>query len=147
MERLKTFAKYAIWIILFGILSDILINIGINTTYKDMNRRGQETPAGIEIVDIESTKVNGRVKLKINDESLHGKYIKLVLFSAHGKELGTQYIDIGNANEIESYFKISDVKSYEITVVNEKGVSTEGFMDTAMSALTVLVTVIKLLVL
>lgn len=145
MDRLKTFAKYAIFLGIFWIISDVLIHVGINSTYKSMNRRGAETPAGIEIVQIESTKVNGRVKLKINDSSLQGKYVKLVLFSAHGKELGTQYIDIGTSNEVETYFKISDVTSYEITVVNEKGENTEGFMDTAMQAFTVMGIVLKLL--
>ena len=52
-----------------------------------------------------------------------------------------------NDEEIETYFKISEVKSYEITVVEEKGESTEGFMDTALSTLTIIGIVIKLLAL
>ena len=52
-----------------------------------------------------------------------------------------------NSNEIkefETYFKISEVNSYEISVVEEVGETTEGFMDTALSILTIIVTVIKL---
>ena len=41
MSRLKTFAKYAIWLILFWILSDILIYYGINSTYKAIQRRSE----------------------------------------------------------------------------------------------------------
>ena len=80
---------------------------------------------------------------------MSGKYIKLDLYSSTGVDLATQYIEIGNvkeSKEIETYFKISEVKSYEITVVEEKGESTEGFMDTALSTLTVIGILIKLLV-
>lgn len=149
MSRMKTFAKYAIWLILFWILSDILIYLGLNSTYKDIEQRG-ETPTGIEIVQMQATTVNGRATIKINDAGLSGKFIKIDLYSSTGVKLGTQYIEIGNigeneSKEIETYFKISEVKSYEITVVEEMGQSTEGFMDTALSALTVLGTLIKIL--
>ena len=36
MDRVKTFAKYAIWLVLFWILSDILIYYGVNSTYKNL---------------------------------------------------------------------------------------------------------------
>lgn len=148
MDRLKTFAKYAIWLILFWILSDILIYVGINSTYKDMAQRG-EIPSGIEVVQMEATSVNGRMKVKANDVALSGKYLKVDLYSSTGVSLGTQYIELGEikeneSKEFETYFKISEVKSYEITIVDEVGQNTEGFMDTALSALTVLVTLIKL---
>ena len=149
MSRMKTFAKYAIWLILFWILSDILIYLGINSTYKDIDKKG-EIPNGIEVVEMQATTVNGRTKIKINDENLSGKFVKIDLYSSTGVNLGTQYLEIGKAREneskeIETYFKISEVKSYEITVVEEMGKSTEGFMDTALSGLTVLVILIKFL--
>ena len=148
MSRMKTFAKYAIWLILFWILSDILIYLGINSTYKDIDRKG-EIPAGIEIVEMQATTVNGRTKINVNDTNLSGKFLKIDLYSSTGVNLGTQYLEIGKvrenqSKEIETYFKISEVKSYEITVVEEMGQSTEGFMDTALSGLTVLVILIKL---
>ena len=148
MSRMKTFAKYAIWLILFWILSDILIYLGINSTYKDIDRKG-EIPTGIEVVEMQATTVNGRTKIKINDENLSDKFVKIDLYSSTGVNLGTQYLEIGKvrenqSKEIETYFKISEVKSYEITVVEEMGKSTEGFMDTALSGLTVLVILIKL---
>lgn len=149
MSRMKTLAKYAIWVILFWIFSDILIYIGINSTYKTIRQKG-ETPAGIEIVQMQATTVNGRTKLNVKDASLSGKFIKIDLYSSTGVNLATQYLEIGSLNEneikeIETYFKISEVDSYEITVVDEMGQSTEGFMDTALSTLTIIVTLIKLL--
>lgn len=148
MARIKQFAKYLIWIILFWIFSDILIYFGINSTYKNMSRRGN-LPQGIEIVQMQSTKVNGRIKLNINDENLSGKYLKIDLYSDYGNLMGTQYLEIGTVKNdspktIETYFKISDIKSYEIFVVDEKGESSEGFMDTALSAMTILVILIKI---
>ena len=148
MDRVKTFAKYAIWIILFWIFSDILIYAGINSTYKDIKAKG-EIPDGIEVVQVQATTVNGRIKLKANN-SLSGKFLKVDLYSSSDNILGTQYIEIGNVSEnqvkeIETYFKISEVKSYQITVVDEAGESTVGFMDTAMTALSVLVLTLKVL--
>lgn len=149
MSTVKTFAKYAIWLILFWILSDILIYFGINSTYKNIEQKG-ETPNGIEIVQMQATSVNGRARIKANDVALSGKFVKIDLYSSTGVNLGTQYIELGNikeneTKEIETYFKISEVKSYEITVVEEIGESTEGFMDTALSTLTVLGILIKIL--
>ncbi|MBQ2836483.1 MAG: hypothetical protein IJE68_06605 [Clostridia bacterium] len=149
MDRMKLFAKYAIWIILFWILSDILIYFGINSTYKDIKQRG-ETPVGVEIIQMQATTVNGRLKINVNDAQLSGKFLKIDLYSSTGVNLGTQYLEIGNVKEnkeIETYFKIAEVKSYEITVVEEIGESTEGFMDNALSTLSVLVVLIKFFVL
>lgn len=151
MDRIKTFAKYAIWIILFWIFSDILINVGINTTYKDVQAK-EAIPQGIEIQQMQATKVNGRMRIAIRDQSLSGKYLKISLYSDIGNELGVEYLEIGDLNEneiksIEKYFKIVDVKSYEVSVVDEKGESSEGFMDTAMSVITIIMTVLKILAL
>jgi len=146
MERVKTLGKYALWIILFWIISDILIYFGINSTYKDIPQRG-ETPSGVEVVQMQATKVNGRMKIKVNDAQLKGKFLKIDLYSSTGVNLATQYLEVGNTGEeIETYYRISEVKSYEITVVDEIGKSTEGFMDTALSTMSVIVLLIKLLI-
>ena len=149
MSRMKTFANYAIGLILFWILSDILIYVGLNTTYKNIPQN-TEAPNGIEVVQMQVTSVNGRAKIKVSDTSLSGKFIKIDLFSSTGVKLGTQYIEIGNLKEnefkeFETYFKISEVKCYEIVVVDEGGQSTEGFMDAALSTLTIVTLLIKLL--
>ena len=149
MDTIKTFIKYIIWIILFWILSDFLINVGLKSTYKEMQKVGQ-IPSGIQEKEIKSTAVNGKINLIVNSTSLSGKFIKIDLYSSKDNLLGTQYLDIGEikenqAKEIDTYFKISDVKKYEISVTDEKGESTEGFMDTAMSTITILLSAIRLL--
>jgi len=151
MSTVKKLFTYALWIILFWILSDILIYLGINSTYKDIEERG-ETPAGIEVVQVQATTVNGRIKVKANSPEISGKYLKVDLYSSTGVNLGTQYLELGEvkeneAKEIETYFKIMEVKSYEMTVVEEMGQSTGNFMDTALSTVTILGILIKILAL
>ena len=151
MDTVKTFVKYIIWIILFWILSDFLINVGLKTTYKEMQKIGQ-IPTGIQVKEIKSTAVNGKINLLVNSTTLSGKFIKVDLYSSKDNFLGTQYLNIGEINEnqtkeIDTYFKIADVKKYEISVTDEKGESSEGFMDTAMSSITILLSVIRLLIL
>ena len=147
MDTMKKIVNYVVWLILFWILSDILIYFGINSTYKDIAQKGQ-TPEGIEIIQVQATSVNGRIKVKVTDKELSNKFLKVDLYSKGEINLGTQYIildDTDKENEIETYFKISDVKSYEISVVEEMGTSTEGFMDTALSTLTVFGILLKIL--
>ena len=115
-----------------------------------MQKIGQ-IPSGIQVKEIKSTAVNGKINLIVNSTSLSGKFIKVDLYSSKDNLLGTQYLDIGEikenqTKEIDTYFKISDVKKYEIFVTDEKGESSEGFMDTAMSTLTILLTAIKIMI-
>lgn len=127
MSRLKTFAKYAIWIILFWILSDILIYYGVNSTYKNLKIKN-EIPSQITIKNAEATKVNGRIKGTIankEDSDMSGKYLKIDLYSDNGNLLATEYEEIGNlrTNEVksfETYFKMQDVKQYEVNIVDKK---------------------------
>ena len=127
MSRLKTFAKYAIWLILFWILSDILIYYGVNSTYKNFEIKN-EIPSQITIKNAEATKVNGRIKGTIankEDSNMSGKYLKIDLYSDSGNLLATEYEEIGNlrVNEVKSfeiYFKMQDVKQYEVNIVDEK---------------------------
>ena len=141
MSTLKTFAKYAIWLILFWVLSDILIYYGINSTYKAISNKG-ENPKQVTINSAEATKVNGRIIGKVsNDEEndLSGKFLKIDLYAENGNLLATEYEKIGNlrANEVksfETYFKMQDIKAYDISIVDEKNeeTTTDVFMTEDM---------------
>lgn len=151
MSTVKSFIKYAIWIIVFWVVSDFLINVGINTTYKTMQNIG-DIPTGMQIQEMKSTAVNGKIGIIVNSTKLSGKFLKIDLYSFQNNLLGTQYLDIGEIKENESknintYFKISDVKKYKISITDEKGESSEGFMDTAMSTITIILSSIRLLLL
>ena len=131
MDRVKTLFKYAIWVILFWILSDVLIYFGINSTYKDIVSKN-EISNQITINNAEATTVNGRILGTVtnNEENdISEKYLKVDLYSDIGNLVGTNFLEIGNLGTIETksfetYFKIQNVKSYEINIVDEKTVET-----------------------
>ncbi len=146
MSTLKQFAKYVIWIVLFWILSDILIYYGLNSTYKDIENKGDNI-SQVTLSAAEATKVNGRIIGKITnteESDLSGKYLKINLYAESGNLLATEYVEIGNlrANEVksfESYFKMQDVKSYDINIVGEKEENSDGvFMTEDMTKMGVL---------
>lgn len=146
MSTVKKFAKYVIWIILFWILSDILIYYGLNSTYKDIENKGDNI-SNITVSEAEATKVNGRIIGKITnteESNLNGKYLKINLYAESGNLLATEYVDVGNlrTNEVksfESYFKMQDVKSYDINIVDKKEENSDGvFMTEDMTKLGVL---------
>lgn len=138
MDTMKKFAKYAIWLILFWILSDILIYYGINSTYKAILPKSEQI-SQISVENAEATKVNGRISGTVanNEENdLSGKYIKIDLYANSGNLLGTNYLSIGNlrTNEtknFETYFKIQDVKFYDVSIADEA--VEEGTTDLFMS--------------
>ena len=138
MDTMKKFAKYAIWLILFWILSDILIYYGINSTYKAISSKSEQI-SQISVDNAEATKVNGRISGTVanNEENdLSGKYIKIDLYADSGNLLGTNYLSIGNlrTNEtknFETYFKIQDVKFYDVSIADEA--VEEGTNDFFMS--------------
>ena len=146
MSTVKKFAKYVIWIILFWILSDILIYYGLNSTYKDIENKGDNI-SQVTVSAAEATKVNGRIIGKISnteETDLSGKYLKINLYEESGNLLATEYVEIGKlgANEVksfESYFKMQDVKSYDINIVDEKEENSDGvFMTEDMTKIGVL---------
>ena len=146
MSTVKKFAKYVIWIILFLILSDILIYYGLNSTYKDIENKGDNI-SNVTVSEAEATKVNGRIIGKITnteESNLNGKYLKINLYAESGNLLATEYVEVGNlrANEVksfESYFKMQDVKSYDINIVDKKEENSDGvFMTEDMTKIGVL---------
>ncbi len=127
MKRMKTFLIYALIIAGFWILSDFLINVGINSTYKPMDIANDSDQ--LQIYQAESTLINGRIKGVINnspENNIANKYVKLQLFSDNGTELGTRYVQTGNLGPndslpIELFFKLDNVKSAKIDIVDTKG--------------------------
>ena len=127
MDRLKTLLKYIIWIALFWIISDFLINVGINSTYKTIERL--DNLEQIQIYQSEATLINGRIKgaIKNNTENnISGKYVKLELYSERNVQIGDRYIEIGELAEggtkpLDIYFKVNNVKYYKLSISDDKG--------------------------
>ena len=112
MDRMKTLIKYVIWIILFFIFSEIMINLNLETTYQDIGRKDNQKQ--ITIYQAQATKINGRIKGTIyNDENnkITNTYLKIDLYSERNTYLGSKYIDISSMRENETrnfeiYFKV-----------------------------------------
>ncbi len=126
MSRLKTFLKYVIWIVVFAVLSELLINASLKSSYADITRK--DTTAQVEITQAQATLVNGKIKGTIKDDrkdSLTGKYVEIKLYSSRNNEVGKRYIqiqttDVNQTQDFNFYFEKNDVKSYKISIVNEK---------------------------
>lgn len=126
MDTVKRFLKYAIWLVLFIIFSEFLINVGLNSTYNPIKRR--DNIEQVHIYQAEATLVNGRIRGLITnsqDNELSGKYLEVDFYSERDVYLGKKYIDIGQlqpdgTQAFEILFKQKDVASYEVKIVDQK---------------------------
>lgn len=124
---MSTLQKIVVWIsILVGvfILSDFLINVGLNSAYKNIQRT--DGNAQIVVYQADATYVNGRIRGLIKERKTEqGKYLKVELYSKRDVLVGKSYIKIddlqnGETQPFELFFKARDVASYKIQEVNEK---------------------------
>lgn len=126
MDRMKTLLKYALWVIGFFILSDFLINVGLESTYKDIERKDEISQ--VSIYQADATKVNGRIRGIIKNsqpENLNGKYIKIDFYSKRDVYLGKKYVEVNELEEngtlnFEVLFKLQDVEYYRVSITDEK---------------------------
>ena len=126
MSRMKTLLTYALLIFAFFIFSELLINLNLETTYQNIGRK--DSLSQVTIYQAQSTKINGRIKGKVQNTAEHkinNKYLRVDLYSERDNILGSKYIDISNlredeTREIEIYFKLQDVEYYEIKFTDEK---------------------------
>ena len=117
--------KIFLWILMIiglFILSDFLINVGLNSIYKDIERRDENSQIGV--YQAEATYVNGRIRGIVKDtENIENKYIEVELYSKRDVLMGRRYIPIEETLEnqpFELLFRAKDVKYYKINIVDEK---------------------------
>ena len=126
MKELKTLFKYVLMLVGFFILTEFLIQVGLNTKYEDIKRI--DNISQVNIYQAEATLVNGRIRgiiTNTNVEDLSDKYIRIDFYSERNVLLGRKYIEINNlqANEsqaFEVFFKLEDVSSYEVIITDHK---------------------------
>ena len=148
MDRIKIFLKYALWVIAFAIFSEFIINVGLNSSYKKIERK-DEIPQ-VQIYQAEATLVNGRINGTIDTSSTNKQYVKIDLFSKRGTFLGKKYIQLQKAQskqDFNIYFELHDVESYQISLVDEKE---EGELELIPKELTkpeiILATIVTMLI-
>lgn len=126
MDRMKTLAKYVIWLVLFYIFSNLMIYLNIESTYQNIGRK--DNLPQVTVYQAQATKVNGRIKGSIyNSEAnkITNKYLRIDLYSERDVFLGSKYIDVSTMRDsetrnFEEYFKVQDVDYYEMKFVDEK---------------------------
>lgn len=126
MDRMKTFLKYILAIVIFFFFSNFLIYMNLETTYQNIGRK--DTLEQVTIYQAQATKVNGRIKGTIYNDVNHkinDRYLKIDLYSENGNLLGTKYVDLlgireNETRELELYFKVQDVDYYEMSFTEEK---------------------------
>ena len=129
---MNTLQKIAVWTaMLIGtfIFSDFLINVGLNSTYKDIERKDNNSQ--IVVYQADATYVNGRIRGVIKEvNKIKDKYLKIELYSKRDVLVGRRYIEIGKDSDIEAksfelLFKANDVSYYKMGTANEKELGDE----------------------
>ena len=125
MDRLKTFLIYTLIVVGFIILSEFLINVGLNSQYKQITRT--DDTKEVQIYQAEATLANGRIRGIIQniDSDISNKYAKFSFYSERNVFLGKKFIEInklenGEVQPIELFFKLEGVKGYAVARVDEK---------------------------
>lgn len=126
MSQLKTLLKYVLMLVGFFILTDFLIQVGLNTQYETIKR--VDNISQVKIYQAEATLVNGRIRGVITNsenQDLSNKYVRIDFYSERNALLGRKYIEINNLQADESqafevFFKLKDVSSYETVITDHK---------------------------
>ena len=114
MDRLKTLFKYVLWVVIFIIISEFLINVGLNSTYKKISRK--DNIQQVNVYQAEATLANGRMRGTITNsepEELNGKFVRIDFYSKRDVFLGRRYIEVNNLDKNETmnfevFFKLKE---------------------------------------
>lgn len=126
MKRVKTLLMYALWVVLFIIFSDFLINVGLNSSYRPIERR--DNISQVNVYQAEATLVNGRIRGLITNsetDNISNKYLEFDFYSERDVFLGKKIINVnelqaGETQNFEILFKLENVNYYTITVLDER---------------------------
>lgn len=157
MDRMKTFALYALCVIAFFIVSNVLINIAIHTACKPIYSyilMDENSEIKVEISESQASSVNGFVGGKIinkGQNTADKKYVKIDLYSKRDMLLGTKYVEISNfkTNETVDFrmgFRINNVNYCKVSLVDEvaETVTEDQFISDNMSAIVLITAVVFL---
>lgn len=129
MSRMKTFFIYLLLFVGLYVVSNLLIDAYIKTSYYKIETYDIDVKeANITIMAAKASKDDGYIEGKIvnnTNEKIVNKYMKVELFSNNNVNLGTEYAKIDELNpEDLKDFKISftcdNVTSFKITLISEE---------------------------
>lgn len=122
MSKIKKYIKYILFIILGVLLTNVLIFIGFNVNYKNIDLKGT-LPEQISIEKAEATNTEGRVYgyvLNNQDNDLNGKYIQIIVYDSNGDAIEVKQLEITGLDDkkmFQAYFNEDNIKSYSIDIV------------------------------
>ncbi len=123
MKRFKQIMIFVIIGVLFIILTEYLIRVGLRNSYKTISGEIKSVSPQITVTEAKATDVNGYVEGKIknaSEEEIEKIYIKVELYSKRDIKLGEQFLEITDLKndeekDFEIKFQYSNVNYYIIT--------------------------------
>ena len=127
MDRMKTFAKYALMVVGIYVLTNILVFIGFNLNYKDIecdNKFAEQ----ISIEKAEATSTTGRIYgyvTNLKENNVNGKYIKVEIYNVNNEKEEVQFLKINDVKYSEKkmfkvFFKTDNAKFCNIDIVDNE---------------------------
>lgn len=120
MERLKTFALYLFWLILFFAVSRVIIFIGLHSRYSNIYLKG-DSIEGISITLAKATSVNGEIEGEFSKKFDDNQYIKLNFYTDQDTLEGSYYLNPSafENDNFKFFFKLNYIEYYTIELTNE----------------------------
>ena len=127
MDRMKTFAKYALMAVGIYIFTTILVFVGFNLNYKDI-KSDNKIPEQISIEKAEATSTTGRIYgyvTNLKENNVNEKYIKVEIYNNNNEKDEIQYLKIDNVEFGEKkmfkvFFKTDNAKHCTIDIVDNE---------------------------
>ena len=145
MKRMKTFLIYLLIFVGFFVLSDVLINVSLNTSYHIITRK--DNLEQVVINQAEATQVNLRIKGTVTnlvENPITLKYMRVDFYSERDNLVGSRYIDVSNLKENESMdveinLRLDDIDSYSISFTNDKSTEEVDWLPADLSGKQILI--------
>ena len=145
MKRMKTFLIYLLIFVGFFVLSDVLINVSLNTSYHTITRK--DNLEQVVINQAEATQVNLRIKGTVTnlvENTITLKYMRVDFYSERDNLVGSRYIDVSNLKENESMdveinLRLDDIDSYSISFTNDKSTEEVDWLPADLSGKQILI--------
>lgn len=133
MDRMKTFFKYAICLIVFFAISMLLENVLLKSMYSkisgeiDTHYSVTDTQFKVENISAKACNINGYVLFNLintTGKDVEKCYLKLDLYNERDQLADTEYIEIDNLKEGETKnfnvkFKANNIEKFKAEIVED----------------------------
>ncbi len=134
MSRLKRFLNYALAIAGLWLLTNLVVYVSINSSYKTIESRVHCIAPEIIVAENRATHISGITTGKIinnTDTTINNQYLKIDVYSTNDIKLGTKYVKIDNLEQKASmdfkmWYKFTGAKYTTYTVVDSISNVTEN---------------------